>query len=125
MFNVPLDPVLTKTFVGRSRGELTGIDTAGAVSNLAISKNAEITQIQIRHTAGTGGFTVEVFSDATLLDQVFSAGSDGTESYLIMNKLGVDYQNTDTPSNSLCYVKIIPEAGSGHSFILALFYKKQ
>lgn len=125
MFNVPLDPVLTKAFVGRSRGELTGVDTAGAIANLGISKNAEITQLQIRHTVGTGGFSVEIYSDSALTDQIFSAVSDGTESYLIINKLGVDFQNTDSPANSLCYVKVIPEAGSGHSFILALFYKKQ
>lgn len=124
MFNVQLEPTVTKSLVGRTRTELTGVGSEGSVANVAVTKNSEITQLQINHTTGTGGFTVDIFSDAALSDKVFSAISDESSAFFTLTKLGLDFQNTDSPQNNLCYMKITPNSGSGHIFKVALFYKK-
>lgn len=123
MFDVQIDPTITRPFVGRSRTELTGVGLSGAVSNIPISKHAEITQLQINHTVGSGSFTIGIYSDSFLTDQIFSAISDTSDIFMVSG-LKLIFQNTDSPQNSLCYVKITPSSGSGHSFKIALFFDK-
>jgi hypothetical protein len=125
MFNVQLEPTITKRLTGRSRAELTNVGLSGDVANLIITKNAEITQIQINHLVGSGSFTIEIYSDVSLSDKVFSAISDDTGEILMFNKIGLEFENTDTPTaNNLCYMKVIPSSGVGHTFKCAIFYNK-
>lgn len=125
MFNVQIEPTLVKPLIGHFRYEVTGVGTSGNVTNATISKNAEITQIQVNHTVGSGSFSIEIYSDSLLQDKVFSAVSDDTGAMIHFNKIGLNFQNTDTPTqNNLCYVKVIPSIGNGHSFKIALFFDK-
>jgi hypothetical protein len=104
MFDIQLEPTVIKPLVGRSRIVFTGVDTSGSILPMAITKNAEITQIQVNRTSGSGQFTIEIYSDSLLEDKVFSAVSE--EDLLAFNKIGLDYENTDSPvKNSLCYLK--------------------
>ena len=124
MFDVQIDPVLMKPLTGRTHADLTEVGPSGSVASMAITKNAEIQQIQIRHTVGTGQFNIDIFSDASLTDPVFSATSDASVGHFNMNKLNLFFQNTDSPQVAFCYVKITPLLGSGHTFKIALFYNK-
>lgn len=125
MFDVQIEPMLIKPLIGRTRAEFTGVDTSGSMLPLIITKYAEITQIQVQHTAGVSAFTVEIYSDSALQDKVFSAVSDDAGVNLHFNKIGLYFENTDTPDkNNLCYLKVIPATGVGHNFKVAIFFNK-
>jgi hypothetical protein len=125
MFDVNLEPTIVKKYVGRIRGSLSGVDTAGAVCPLTISKNAVITQLQINHTlGGTGEFNIEVYSDLARTDLIYSANVESGQTKYHVSQLQLDYENTDSPKVNVIYVKLIPVVGSGHGFHCALFFDK-
>ncbi len=125
MFDVQLEPTIVKPLIGRTRVEFTGVDTAGAMLPVIITKFAEITQIQVQRVSGTGSFIIEIYSDSSLLDKVFSAMSDDAGVNLHFNKIGLYFENTDSPEkNNLCYFKVIPATGINNDFKVAVFFNK-
>ena len=125
MFDVQLEPTIVKPLIGRTRIEFIGVDTAGAMLPVIITKYAEITQIQVQRVTGTGSFIIEIYSDSSLTNKVFFAISDDTGEVLHFNKIGLYFENTDSPEkNNLCYFKIIPSSGIGHGFKVAVFFNK-
>lgn len=121
MWNLNIEPTLTKRMVGVSRSSLTGVDTLGAVATLPITKMAEVTQLSIQHL-NAGSFNVQIFSDSTLSTQIFEAIEETAR--LDISKMGLMFANSDTPASNNIYIKVIPTTGSGHSFAISLFYDK-
>lgn len=123
MFNVQLEPTLVKPLTGRSRGVLSGVTTGGATLALIVTKFAEITQLQVNHVTGSGTFTVDIYSDVTRTDKIFSAVSDETDS-LYLSGLHLQFENTNSPQENLCYVTVTPATGISHDFKVAVFFNK-
>ncbi len=125
MFDVQIEPMVVKPLIGRTRVEFTSVDTAGEMLPVVITKYAEITQIQVQRTSGSGSFIIEIYSDSTLSDKVFSAVSDDLGEVLHFNKIGLYFENTDIPSkNNLCYFRVIPATGVDNNFKVAVFFNK-
>lgn len=122
MWNLNVEPTLTKKMVGCSRLELTVTGSGGASGQMAITKMAAISQISVRHSVGTGNFTVKLFSDSSLANDVFSA--DVTDARMDVSNIAVMFQNTDAPQESLIYIQIVPEVDESHVFTVTMFYDK-
>ena len=122
MLDVQLDPVITKKWVGRSRGTLNNIDSNGAVLPLLVSKNAVITQFQINRTVGSGDFSVEIYSNSLLTDMVYQGTVDAGTTHFHMSQVGLEYQNTDSTQQKAVYVRVIPTNVGLHSFSIAIFF---
>jgi hypothetical protein len=123
MWNINLEPTIGKKMVGSSREVVSNVGVAGAVVNLPITKMAEVSQLHVKHL-GTGSFTVEFYDDSTLSNKVFSAISDDTGEFLSLSKVCFRYENMDSPKQNFIYVKVIPSSGSGHEFLVSIFYDK-
>lgn len=121
MWNLNIEPTLTKRMVGAASGDLTNVDSSGAVLSLPITKVAEITQLTIRHLT-SGLFNVQIFSDVALSNLVFEA--TGGDTLFALSKMGLLFSNTDSPVGNLVYIKVIPESGTGHNFVVQMFYEK-
>lgn len=123
MWNVNLEPTIGKKMVGSSRGSLSNVSTSGATLTLAITKLAEIQQLSIIHF-NVGQFNVDIYADSIFSQQILSLQSDATLNRVDLTKMGLYFENMDTPKTNSVYVKITPLSGSGHLFSVSLFYDK-
>ncbi|MFA5071315.1 MAG: hypothetical protein WC511_02980 [Candidatus Pacearchaeota archaeon] len=123
MWNINLEPTIGKKMVGSSRGSVTNVDTSGAVVLLPITKLAEISQMAIKHLGG-GSFSIEIYDNSILSNNVFKAESDALGDRWDLSKMQFRYENMDTPKQNFIYIKVIPTSGSGHEFLVSFFYDK-
>ena len=125
MFNVNIEPTITKTYSGFVHADLNNVGTPGATVQVPITKLAKIQQIQILHVVGINGFNIEFYADFNHSNRVFTAESDSEGVRFDLSKMDLYFANLDSPDKqNIIYVKIIPLSGTGHYFSINLFYEK-
>lgn len=122
MFSVQLEPYVVKPNRSVVSQGFVGVDSSGVSHTITIPKNSTIIQMFVKHVIGSGSYTLQLFSNSDYSERIFEFVSD--ESPMVVNQIHLEYQNTDSPIANAIYAKITADSGSGHQFMLRIFYHK-